>query len=122
MKLKPWILTLISLLLCLTVIGCADTNQTDPESGSTSHEAASESVTENKGTTSDTEAVSCQHTYERTATQEPTCQTAGSESFTCTLCGDSYRNELAMLSHDYQDATCQNPKTCSRCQTPEARR
>lgn len=117
---KLWILTLLALLLCLTAVGCADTDHTGTESVNTSQAVSSDS-TDTTNDTSDTDALPCQHTYEKNAAQEPTCETVGSESYTCTQCGHSYTHEIAVQPHDYQDATCTLPKTCRVCQATDGK-
>ena len=68
------------------------------------------------------EGGACVHNY-AADTQEPTCETAGSTTYTCTLCGDSYTDEIAALGHDYKtvtvEATCEKAgsvtTTCAAC-------
>ena len=44
----------------------------------------------------------CDHTYVVTDSTSPTCTEFGSETFTCSKCGDSYTENIAPLGHDYQ--------------------
>lgn len=68
------------------------------------------------------EGGACIHNY-AADTQEPTCETAGSTTYTCTLCGDSYTEEIPVLGHDYKtvtvEATCEKAgsvtTTCQNC-------
>ena len=41
------------------------------------------------------------HSYE-SVTVEPTCDAKGSVTYTCTVCGDSYTEEIAALGHSYE--------------------
>ena len=62
------------------------------------------------------------HTYEA-VTVEPTCEKAGSITYTCTDCGDSYTETIPALGHDYETvtvaATCERAgsvtTTCANC-------
>ena len=70
-------------------------------------------------------AVSCQHEYGKTVA-EATCTAGGFTTYTCTLCGDTYREDgPSALGHDItpvsgKEPTCENIgweayETCSRC-------
>ena len=39
------------------------------------------------------------HTYTREVTQEPTCEQAGETTYTCSVCGDSYTEDIPMTGH-----------------------
>lgn len=53
-------------------------------------------------------------------TKGPTCTEQGHDLYTCARCGDSYEdNFTAALGHNWVDATCTTPKTCSRCDATE---
>ena len=60
------------------------------------------------------------HTHAYTEkTVAPTCTEAGYTVHTCD-CGDSYTDsEAAATGHNYVDATCTAPKTCSACGVTE---
>lgn len=61
-----------------------------------------------KGTTvkAVVEAPSCNHVYEVTA-QTVTCVAAGTRTWTCSVCSDSYTENLAALGHRYgEDGKC----------------
>lgn len=50
----------------------------------------------------------------------PTCTEQGYDLYTCARCGDSYEtNFTEALGHNWVDATCTTPKTCSRCDATE---
>ena len=69
-----------------------------------------------KGTTvkAVVEAPSCDHKYEVTA-QTVTCVAAGSRTWTCSVCGDSYTENLLALGHRYaEDGKC---KACDATAT-----
>jgi len=52
------------------------------------------------------------HSYTEKVTTAATCTTAGVKTFTCTACGDSYTEEIAVLGHDMvTDAAV--PATCT---------
>ena len=47
----------------------------------------------------------CSHNY-TVKTTAPTCTEPGSTTYTCTLCGDSYTENLSALGHDWQGTRC----------------
>lgn len=60
------------------------------------------------------------HEYEEAVT-EPDCISGGYTTFVC-ACGDSYvGNDTDALGHDWKDATCTEPKTCTACGVTEGR-
>jgi len=64
-----------------------------------------------------------EHNYVLTETINPTCTQNGEETFTCTICQDTYTNDIDALGHSYQtavtDPTCTeqgySTHTCSVC-------
>ena len=54
-------------------------------------------------------------------TVEPTQTTVGTKLFTCTICGFTKTEEIAMVGHQHTwvDATCETPKMCSSCKITE---
>lgn len=68
------------------------------------------------------EGGACVHNY-AADTQAPTCETAGLTTYTCTLCGEGYTEEIPALGHDYKtvtvEATCETAgsvtTTCATC-------
>ena len=64
------------------------------------------------------------HTYEVTDSTDATCTEAGSVTYTCSVCGDTYTEETDLAEHTYEvtettDATCTEDGsatyTCSFC-------
>ena len=64
------------------------------------------------------------HEYTDAVTKQPTCTEAGIRTYTCTVCGQSYTEEVPALGHDYHSevtvqATCTEKGeltyTCSCC-------
>ena len=53
------------------------------------------------------------HDYESVITREPTCKKTGIETFTCTVCGDSYDEEIPKTDHVYDGGTATEP-TCTK--------
>ena len=51
------------------------------------------------------EAPACDHNYSITA-ETVTCTTAGTRTWTCSVCGGSYTEDLAALGHYYEDGKC----------------
>ena len=55
------------------------------------------------------------HNYEQVVTL-PGCTTEGVTTHTCTECGDSYTDgQVPAVGHNWQDATCTTPTTCTVC-------
>ena len=46
-----------------------------------------------------------EHAYVETIV-DATCTAAGSKTYTCSVCGDSYSEEIPMIPHNYVDGTC----------------
>lgn len=75
-----------------------------------------------------TEPTGCAHQYDIDIV-DATCTKAGYTDYTCTLCGDSYREELAAKGHSFgswkttKAATCTEngtkTRSCSRCDKKE---
>ena len=62
----------------------------------------------------------CEHDYQVTEVKEPTCTEAGSTTYTCTNCGHAYNvTGEAALGHNWNAATCTDPKTCRVCGATE---
>ena len=55
----------------------------------------------------------CEHQYEETITTNPTCSAVGIKTFTCSLCNDSYTEEIPMSEHTYGTATVTKAATCT---------
>lgn len=53
------------------------------------------------------------HIYQSTVTIEPTCSKEGVRTYTCALCGDSYTETIAKISHDYQPTGRTVAPTCT---------
>lgn len=48
----------------------------------------------------------CKHAYQSEITKEPTCSTPGSRTFTCSLCGDTYKETISATgAHEYGKPT-----------------
>ena len=54
------------------------------------------------------------HDWKITKTIDATCTDNGSISYECS-CGETKTVEIAALGHDWKDATCTEPTTCTRC-------
>lgn len=59
-----------------------------------------------------TDQSSCQHQYTSVVTSEPTCTSPGLRTYTCTLCGHQYTEEIPATEHVYTYATTVEP-TCT---------
>ena len=54
------------------------------------------------------------HSYSQVVT-EKTCYADGYTTHTCTVCGDSYVDDFVPAGHNWDNASCTEPKTCSVC-------
>ncbi len=54
----------------------------------------------------------CEHIYTEEITTEASCTQVGTKTFTCSQCGDSYTEEIAMLAHSFGKATVTKKATC----------
>lgn len=52
--------------------------------------------------------VTCEHSYSSEVTTAATCTTAGVRTYTCSLCSDTYTEEIAATGHNYVDYECVN--------------
>ena len=58
----------------------------------------------------------CVHNWGEWQTVTPaTCTIVGSQKRTCSLCNTSETQNVPVLEHNYSDATCTEPQTCTRC-------
>ena len=58
------------------------------------------------------------HQYRETARKDASCSEAGSITYTCSVCGDQYYEEIPALQHDYRKTETEEGKviyTCSLC-------
>ena len=55
------------------------------------------------------------HDWQKTKTVDATCTEKGSIIYKCSGCGATKTEEQAALGHAWQDATCTEPKKCTRC-------
>lgn len=64
------------------------------------------------------EFVCSQHKYELSSTVEPTCEEFGYNVYTCIVCGDSYKESISPLGHDFVPSNVDGSDVvldCSRC-------
>ena len=57
----------------------------------------------------------CQHDYQLASQTAPTCTTAGSEKYQCTICGHHYFQSIAATGHNFTIVHCELPKKCTNC-------
>lgn len=67
----------------------------------------------------------CEHTYTNKVTQEPSCNAAGTRTYTCSLCGDTYAEAIPEIEHTFgamfvsKEASCveegEKSHTCEHC-------
>lgn len=53
------------------------------------------------------------HSYSAAITQEPSCTAAGERTYTCSVCGDQYVEEISKTDHVYADHTITQEPTCT---------
>lgn len=64
------------------------------------------------------EFVCSQHKYELSSTVEPTCEEYGYNVYTCIACGDSYKESISPLGHNFVPSNVDGSDVvldCSRC-------
>lgn len=64
------------------------------------------------------EFVCSQHKYELSSIVEPTCEEFGYNVYTCIACGDSYKESISPLGHDFVPSNVDGSDVvldCSRC-------
>lgn len=57
----------------------------------------------------------CQHEYGVSHQTAPTCTASGSITYQCGKCSHIYNEVIPSNGHNYADATCHKPKTCTLC-------
>jgi hypothetical protein len=75
----------------------------------------------------DTISVDCEHNYVLESSTPATCSHEGSETYVCSLCGDTYTDTLPQFDHHFveglivQDPTCteEGSKHPDRCDLPD---
>lgn len=53
------------------------------------------------------------HSYSAETTKEPTCTAAGERTYTCSVCGNQYVEEISKTDHTYTDYTITQEPTCT---------
>ena len=48
----------------------------------------------------------CKHDYQEKITAQPTCDKAGEKTFTCSKCGDSYKESIQAKGHQFENGVC----------------
>lgn len=125
------ILLLLSLICLLTACGHThewkDATCTSPKTCSICNETEGESLghewkdaTCNEPKTCSrcgvTDGTALAHDWQKKDTVAPTCDTSGYTTVVCSRCGSSEKTDQTnSLGHEWNDATCVVPKTCSRC-------
>ncbi len=62
----------------------------------------------------------CSHEWgEWTPKTEATCTEEGTQVRKCNNCDEQEESTISALGHDYKEATCSEPKKCSRCSATE---
>lgn len=56
----------------------------------------------------------CIHEYSSSITLAATCTQEGTETFTCTHCGDSYTEEIPVISHSFGESVVEVAVTCAQ--------
>ncbi len=55
---------------------------------------------------------SCDHQYAENITKEATCSEVGEKTFTCSLCNESYTEEIPVIPHSFGEAAVSKEATC----------
>lgn len=59
------------------------------------------------------------HTFGETTTIEATCTEDGNSTKTCTACNHAVTTTINATGHNWTEATCTTPKTCTKCKATE---
>ena len=116
--------TLLVIVLAITLVACADTNQTTNGNAETENETAVSDPTETPAESTDattgsenSEAVSDEdgeavhtHEYAEEIVVAATCTESGTVSYTCE-CGDTYSEEIEPTGHDWGDYVANGDET-----------
>ena len=94
------------------------TQETKPPAGDNPTQETKPPV-EDDPTPPATEPLPCAHNYLLQTEEKPTCTQDGSRRFVCSACGDVKLENSPATGHQFQDATCEKPKTCKVCQVTE---
>ena len=54
----------------------------------------------------------CEHTYSNEVTQEPSCNAAGTRTYTCSLCGDTYAEAIPETEHEFGEVVVTKKASC----------
>lgn len=106
--------TLLVVVLAITLVACADTNQITNGNAETENETAVSEPTETSEAENDTvvpetEAVH-EHEYAEEIVVAATCTESGTVSYTCE-CGDTYSEEIEPTGHDWGEYTSNGDAT-----------
>lgn len=117
MKGKKLIFSALAATLCLTtLVGCATTNDKKP-----SNTVQSESEKKDKDKTNDKKVdADHKHEFKETVVKEATCTEEGEVKLECT-CGETKTEKVKPVGHNWADATCTKPKTCTKCGQTEGK-
>ena len=131
MKLILKLFFVVSLILCL--VGCSHTHEwkdatcTTPKTCSLCNQTEGEALGHDWKEATCIEAKTCSrcsekegspagHDFQFERKEEATCSKAGYSVYTCSRCNATeIRDKISALGHEWQTATCTEPKTCSRC-------
>lgn len=89
---------LIAVLLAFALCSCAAENTTPSHQTQPSQQTQ---PTQN----SPVETTACIHDYKQVNLREPTCTEKGSTTFSCTICGNEYTEDLPLKEHNYSEAS-----------------
>lgn len=118
---KLWISLVILLVLCLSVVLVLSMTRNKPERNPTTIHHTTKPVRQEidsehpEDAPVEDEPAPCEHSYALTDSQVTTCTTDGFNIYTCSKCGNSYRQPDSATGHTFVEATCQLPETCSKC-------
>ena len=97
---KKVILVFLCLTLAISLCACGGSAQQPPTEPSTE---------------APTNPPRCLHQFEMSITIEPTCENVGEATYTCSLCNNSFVEELEMTDHAIETANCTTARICSFC-------
>lgn len=101
-------LFLAVLMLVFSLAACGNETEKDPEKGT-----AADPTT---GVEETTEALEgCKHQYEQEVVTEVSCVEGGTVQYTCTVCKESYTEEVPATGHQIPGVSCGEAGVCEKC-------
>ena len=107
MKRIALFLAVLMLVFSLAACGGETAKQPETVAGTTEPTVATEETTEAVG--------ECKHQYEQEIIDEANCLEKGSVQHTCSICKNSYTEEVPAVGHQSSGTSCVDASVCEKC-------